>query len=352
MASIFDSKIWNPQVFDRYRETIPLIRTNALLTSGAFKKRADWPTMFPAQAGGNRITTPFTGRLDGEADNYNGVNDMTIDTIGTYQRDIIAIGRMKGWEEKDFTSSITGKDFMPEIAQQVNEWYDNENVGDVLAITNGIFSMPLDDGDTPPVPTINAPFVTSHTHDISGLSGDLSKFSETTIITAAQKACGMNMNVFSIAYMHSFIVANLTKIMQVEYMKFTDINGFTKDVPMATVNGKAVLMDDRLYNPTTGNYTSYILGVGAFDYADLPVQTPSSTSRDEITNGGISMLHTRQRKVFAPNGISYTMESQATLSPTRSELALGENWEIVLNQDKSKTIDIKSIPISRIISKG
>ena len=340
--SIFDSKIWNPQVFDKYRETIPMVRTNALLTSGAFKRRADWPAMFPDQTGGNKITTPYTGRLSGEADNYDGVTNMSISGIDTYSRDIVAVGRMKGWQEKDFTQSITGKDFMPEIAAQVNEYYDNINISDILAILDGMFSMPG---------AVNAPFITSHTHDISSNAG-ADKFDETTIITAAQKACGQNMNVFSIAYMHSFVVANLTKIMQVEYMKYTDVNGFTRDIAMATVNGKIVIMDDRLYDTATGNYKSYILGTDAIEYADLPVATPSSTSRDEEENGGISKLHTRQRKVYAPAGVSYTMAAQGGLSPAKSELELGINWDIIQNSDKSRTIDIRAIPIARIISKG
>jgi len=341
--SIFDSKIWNPQVFDKYRETIPLIRTVALLASGAFKRREDWKTMFPEQAGGNVIRTPFVGRLDGDADNYDGVTDMTISGIDTFMRDIVAIGRMKGWREYDFTQSIAGKDFMPEIAQQVNEWYDNQNVGDVLAMLIGIFAM---------TGALNLPFVQGHTHDISAGSGAASRFDETTIITAAQKACGMNMSVFSIGYMHSFIVANLTKIMQVEYMKYTDSNGFTKDVNMATVNGKVVLMDDRLYDSATGNYTSYLLGEGAFDTCDLPVAKPSSVSRDEETAGGISKLHTRQRKVYAPNGISFLAKAMGKASPARSELALGVNYGVVANSDNTKTIDHRSIPIARIISKG
>ncbi|MDR1673862.1 MAG: phage coat protein, partial [Oscillospiraceae bacterium] len=207
---IFDKTIWNDGVFDKYRETVPMVRTNALLTSGAFRHRADWAGLFPEQAGGNKATIPYTGILDGEADNYDGVTNMSLDGVDTFMQDIAVIGRMKGWQEKDFTYAISGKDFMPEIAKQVTAWYDNVNIGDILAILDGVFGMSG---------ALNADFVTSHTFDISANAGELAKFNETTTIEASQRACGQNMNVFSIAYMHSAVVAGLQKKAIVEYAK-------------------------------------------------------------------------------------------------------------------------------------
>lgn len=79
-------------------------------------------------------------------------------------------------------------------------------------------------------------------------------------------------------------------------------------------------------------------------------------SRDPKTNGGQDTLYTRQRKVFAPFGISYEKKSQATLSPTDAELANGANWDLVHSgetdeADRSYIAD-KAIPIARILSKG
>ena len=77
-------------------------------------------------------------------------------------------------------------------------------------------------------------------------------------------------------------------------------------------------------------------------------------SRDPKTNGGQDTLYSRQRKVFAPYGISYTRSSQATLSPTAAELEKGANWTLVHNGASSSKeyIDHKAIPIARIISSG
>ena len=68
------------------------------------------------------------------------------------------------------------------------------------------------------------------------------------------------------------------------------------------------------------------------------------------------MLFRSQRKVFAPFGISYEKASQATNSPTDTELAMGANWTLVHSGEGNAAdrsyIDHKAIAICRIISKG
>lgn len=76
-------------------------------------------------------------------------------------------------------------------------------------------------------------------------------------------------------------------------------------------------------------YTTYVLGNGSISYEDLGVKVPYEMNRNPEKNGGQDTLYTRQRKVFAPFGISYEKKSQATLSPTNEELKKGENWTLV-----------------------
>ncbi|MCL1831727.1 MAG: phage coat protein, partial [Oscillospiraceae bacterium] len=98
-------------------------------------------------------------------------------------------------------------------------------------------------------------------------------------------------------------------------------------------------------------YTTYILGEGAFSYEDISVKNAYELARDPKTNGGEDTLYMRQRKVFAPYGISYEKQIQASVSPTDEELADGENWTLA-NMDFDVYVDHKKIPIARIISKG
>lgn len=103
-------------------------------------------------------------------------------------------------------------------------------------------------------------------------------------------------------------------------------------------------------------YITYVLGDGAFDFEDIGAKVPYEMDRDPAKNGGQDTLYTRQRKVYAPYGISYTMNSQATDSPSDEELMMGANWELVhsgeASADQRSYINHKAIPICRIITKG
>ena len=77
-------------------------------------------------------------------------------------------------------------------------------------------------------------------------------------------------------------------------------------------------------------------------------------SRYPKTNGGQDTLYTRQRKLFAPRGISWVGAS-SIISPTNAELETGTNWEIVSNgkTDKDKKyFNLKAIPLVKIVTKG
>ena len=133
----------------------------------------------------------------------------------------------------------------------------------------------------------------------------------------------------------------------------------TRDLDMYTWNGRLVVVDDGLpavVGETDTTYTTYVLGDGAISFEDIGAKVPYEMERDPKTNGGEDVLYTRQRKVFAPFGISYEKKSQASLSPTDAELKNGANWTLVHSGEETESersyINHKAIPIARIISKG
>ena len=63
--SVFDKKNWNSEVFQKYLETVPRIKQNALLKSGVLRTRADLKSKLTDQVGGNFIVTPIVGRIGG-----------------------------------------------------------------------------------------------------------------------------------------------------------------------------------------------------------------------------------------------------------------------------------------------
>jgi len=400
----FDSKIFNGEVFQKYVDRVPNLKLNELLKSRAIVSRQDLAGAMADQVGGNYITTPLKGLISGSVPlNYDGVTDITSQTTQTFSHSRVVAGRAQAWTEKDFSYDITGGvDFMENVAQQVAEYWDEIDQATIIAILTGVFSMTDTEG---------ARFVSTHTHDITTVqnsNGDVGFMDGTTVNTAIQKACGDHKSKFSLAIMHSAVATNLENLRILTYMLYNDENGMQRETGMATLNGKLVIVDDSMpvmedqstatfsatsdtavtagktyytrtgtsgnyvytvvenpvdsaiatYYEKTGNgdpiYVTYLFGDGAIEYTNCGAKVPAEMSRDPKTNGGQDTLYSRQRKCWSPYGISFIgINNIATLSPTDAELATGSNWELVnTGGTNKKYINLKAIPIARILSKG
>lgn len=401
--SKFDSKSFNPVAFGKYMERIPATKRNELVKSKVLVGNAQIREAFNSQTGTAYATIPMTGRIGGKPQNYDGKTDMETNGTTTFERGVVVIGRMNSWTEKDFSTDITGgKNFMDNVAEQIVEYWDDVDQTTILAILSGIFAM---------TGAENLKFVNNHTYDISSEPGEdkdgnlLSSVGATTMNKAIQKACGDNKAKFAIAFMHSEVATTLENLRLLKYLKYTDADGIERDLTIGSWNGKAVLIDDSMpavsvqakyvaakkstvgalkcttagtgegevalaevqktlktakendyvvYMEAGTTYTSYVMGAGSIDFENIGAKVPQEMARDPKTNGGQDTLFSRQRKVFAPYGISYTKASQASLSPTDEELKDGKNWELVHNgePEQKEYIDHKAIPIARIISRG
>ena len=400
----FDSKIFNGEVFQKYVDRVPNLKLNELLKSRAIVSRQDLAGAMADQVGGNYITTPLKGLISGSVPlNYDGVTDITSQTTQTFSHSRVVAGRAQAWTEKDFSYDITGGvDFMENVAQQVAEYWDEIDQATIIAILTGVFSMSDTEG---------ARFVATHTHDITAIqnsNGDTGYMDGTTVNTAIQKACGDHKSKFSLAIMHSAVATNLENLRILTYLLYNDENGMQRETGMATLNGKLVIVDDSMpvmedqstatfsatsdtavtagktyytrtgtsgnyvytvvtnpvdsaiatYYEKTGNgdpiYVTYLFGDGAIEYTNCGAKVPAEMSRDPKTNGGQDTLYSRQRKCWSPYGISFIgINNISTLSPTDAELATGSNWELVnTGGTNKKYINLKAIPIARILSKG
>jgi len=341
MAEVFDSKIFNAEVFGKYVETVPSVKRNALLNAGVLRNRPELAAMLPDQTGGNFITLPMTGNIGGDALNYDGSTNITATSIDTFAQSMIVIGRAKAWAEKDFSFDITGHDFMAEIASQVSGYWDDVDQTTLLKILEGIFGVSTNN------------FSTDHTLDITGET--VKVVDAVTLNNAVQKAAGDNKDIFRVAIMHSQVATNLENLQVLTYWKETDANGVQRPVAMASWNGRTVMIDDAVPKSTSDgvtSYTTYILGDGAFDYADVGAKVPYEVYRDPTTAGGKDMLITRQRKIFAPRGFSFVQPSTPIVSPTDVQLATAARWTPVKNSASNAYFESKAIPIAKIISNG
>ena len=355
MGKYFDAKLFNGEVFQKYVDRIPNVHLNELIKSGAIITRPELASAMSDQVGGNYLTTPLKGLIGGTPLNYDGATNITSDSTATYSHSRVVVGRAKAWTEKDFSYDITGGvDFMENVAQQVSEYWTEQDQNMLISILNGVFSM---------TDAAGAEFVEEHTHDVSAVTnteGVLGYMDATTLNTAIQKAAGDHKGKFSLAIMHSKVATDLENQNLLTYLKYNDENGMQRDTNIATLNGRLVIIDDDMPVITSGTgtgatkkYVTYVFGRGAIEFTNCGAKVPYEMNRDPYKNGGEDTLISRQRKCWAPYGISFTQADMDTLSPTNGELEKGVNWEIVNTGGSSKVyLPHKVIPISRIISLG
>lgn len=344
----FDSKSFNAEAFGQYIETLPQANKNELVKSKVIRQSQRIKDLLSTQTGSFYGTIPLFGRIDGDALNYDGETDITATSMDTFEQSVIAVGRAKAWVERDFSADITaGVDFMDEVAKQVATYWDDVDTGIVMSILKGVFAM---------TGTKNADFVSEHTHDISAEGEGL--ITASTLNTAITKASGDKRAKFGLVFMHSAVATNLENLNLLNFLKYTDEQGVQRPLPMASWNGRLVIVDDGMPVETDeggAKYTTYVFGEGAFDFADLGVEVPYEMARDAAKNGGQTTLYSRKRVCYAPYGISFTKKSVAKMSPTNAELENGANWALI-NNGKSggelKSINHKDIAIARIISRG
>lgn len=354
MGEYFDAKLFNGEVFQKYVDRIPNVHLNQLLKSGAIVGRPELATAMADQVGGNYLTTPLKGLIGGTPLNYDGQTNITATSTKTYSHSRVVVGRAKAWTEKDFSYDITGGvDFMENVAQQVSEYWDEQDQAMLVSILNGVFSMS---------DTAGAEFVAEHTHDVSAITnteGVLGYMDATTLNTGIQKAAGDHKGKFSLALMHSKVATDLENQNLLTYIKYNDANGIQRDTNIATLNGRLVIVDDDMpvikgTGAAADKYVTYVFGQGAIEYTNCGAKVPYEMARDPYRNGGEDTLVSRQRKCWAPYGISFIgINGLGSLSPTDAELSDGDNWELVNTGGTSKEyIAHKVIPISRIISLG
>lgn len=397
MAGKFNAKFFNGEVFQKYIDRIPNPRKTELLKSRAIRGRPELASSMRDEVGGNYISTPLKGLISGSVPmNYDGNTDITPSSTETFMQSRVVVGRANAWAELDFSYDITGgEDFMENVAEQINDYWNEIDQDTLVAILKGVFSM---------TDTQGKKFVKTHTHDVTALlnaDGKTGVMDATTMNTSIQRASGDQKGKFTLVLMHSVVATNLENLKLLTYLKYNDADGMQRDIGLATLNGRLVLVDDSMpvehgydaatasttgavkvvaSDATTGqinladvkkgdfypanvaadayvveatHYISYVLGDGAIEYTDCGAKTPYEMDRNPAVKGGQDLLYSRQRKCWAPYGISFTKASMASASPTDAELAKGANWELVSSAGTTKTyIDPKTIPIARIISLG
>lgn len=374
---VFNSKNFNSEVFLKYLETVPRERLVKLLNSGVLVRDTSYGKALSDETGGNYITKPLKGRLTGAPVNLDGETNITASTLGTFKQGVVALGRANGFTELDFTESMTGHDFMSDVAVQLRGYWEDVNEGLLLSILKGAFAVALANNV---VDTQKVVAVETLNDAMTQVSGDLKDH-------------------FALAIMHSQVAKVLENQKLLEYFKYNDANGIQRDLNIGTWNGRLAIVTDRcpstvvpaqyqatadedivegktyytkdgdVYTPVANpvkadiatyyekvadaytEYTSYVLGRGAIAYDELFVKVPVEMARDPFTKGGSETLISRERLVLVPYGVTFKQSAMSGNSPTDAELEDGASWELVKDTNNN-AINTKVLPFLAIITRS
>lgn len=218
MAGKFNAKFFNGEVFQKYIDRIPNPRKTELLKSRAIRSRPELASSMRDEVGGNYISTPLKGLISGSVPmNYDGNTDITPSSTETFMQSRVVVGRANAWAELDFSYDITGgEDFMENVAEQINDYWNEIDQDTLVAILKGVFSM---------TDTQGKKFVTTHTHDVTALlnaDGKTGVMDATTMNTAIQRASGDQKGKFTLVLMHSVVATNLENLKLLTYLKYND----------------------------------------------------------------------------------------------------------------------------------
>lgn len=357
----FDSKSFNPEAFGAYVKRIPNVTKTELAKSGAVGKNEQAATALANQTGSLYARIPYFGRISGKtSQNNDGNTDITSSNTTTYEQGFVTASRMDSWTERNFSKNITaGVDFMDNVAAQISDYKMEVKQGMLLSILKGIFAMTTSGGTVPAKAAKE--FIEKHTYDLTANTDETAFVGASTLNSAIQQACGDNKDIFKLVIMHSTVATNLENLRLLKYLTQTDTDGITKDLGIATWNGRLVLIDDGMPTkdvaadtskniPAYTAYTTYVLGEGAIVLDDIGDSVPYEMSRDAKANGGQDTLYVRDRYICGVDGISFEKPSSITASASNTDLETGTNWNII--NDGTDSIPHKSIAITRIISKG
>lgn len=331
---------YDAEIFNYDWKNTPDVIMTSMLTSGAVVNDAEIANLI--STGSNFFTVPFYDLIGGSPDLYNGATDFTYTSLtgGSYSG--VVYGRMKAWNAVSFIKDFnSGADPMAQIVAGVAQYWQKQRQTKLIAILGAIFGITGDADWT--LHTTNIATTTTTT-------ADSNRIGVTSINDACVKANGDNASGYSLAIMHSVVANRLANLQLLEYSKYTDPSGITRNLPIGTINGLTVIVNDLC--PKTANatdtdefdYTTYILGLGSIRYAQAPVDKPSEMDRDPKTNGGMDMIYTRVRECFAPAGFSFKGSTTADVAIADNVLTASASWE--------RKMPAKSIYMARLITNG
>lgn len=237
MANTWLNFPFDAELFFQLWQAEPDPVLTAILESGAMV--SDPVISSHIQNDGNIYSIPYYNTLSGDPVNYDGKTDITSDeTSGDVQTGVV-FGRAKGFTARNFVAELSGSDPMAHIIASIGRYWAKYRQKVMLGMLDGVFGITGD--------------ATFAKHTINLADGTLTaphKMEATTIGDAAVSVLGDNASAMTLAIMHSHVANTLENLEILEFRKYTDALGMQRQIQLADINGRTVVVDDSVpYTP-------------------------------------------------------------------------------------------------------
>jgi hypothetical protein len=313
ISDVIVPEVFNPYVIERTAEL------SAFYQSGIIARNPELDRL--ASSGGKLVNMPFWEDLTGPDE---VLSDQTALTVGkiTASQDVAALlARGRAWSVNDLAKALSGDDPMAAIGDLVAAYWARRFQAILIKTLDGIFGH--DDTE-----------MNTNQHDISSnpAAKDDDVISAKTAVDAIYKL-GDNADKLTGFAMHSATVAKLAKDDLIEYIKPSEGSA---EVPYFL--GKRVVVDDGL-PVSSGVYTTYIFGAGAFGWGEGGAPVPTETARDALS--GDDILVNRRHFILHPRGVAFQNNQVSGPTPSNTELADYRNWERVYESKNVRIVQFK-----------
>ncbi|MFB5065988.1 MAG: coat protein [Candidatus Wallacebacter cryptica] len=311
ISDVIVPEVFNPYVIQRTAEL------SAFYQSGIIARTPELDRL--ASSGGRLLNMPFWEDLEGDDEVLSDTEALTVGKITAAQDVAALLARGRAWSVNDLAKALSGDDPMAAIGDLVADYWARRFQAILIKTLDGIF------GDT-------ATGMDTNKHDISSEDGDAAVIDAKTAIDAIYKL-GDSYDKLTGFAMHSATVAKLAKADLIEYIKPSEGE---PDVP--TFLGKRVIVDDG--SPaSSGVYTTYIFGAGAFGWGEGGAPVPTETARKALAGDDI-LIH-RRHFILHPRGVAFQNASVSGPTPSNTELANYENWKRVYEPKNVRIVQFK-----------
>ena len=313
MANTVLSDLVVPEVFTPYMIEQTSVKS-AVLNSGIVRNVTGAAGI--VDMGGHEIKMPSFEDLTGD-DSVAAADGTALvpGKIGTQTMVVPVLNRERAFSANALAGAMAGTNPIQAIGSLISSYRARQLQKAVINTLDGAMAA-----------------VTANVSDITASSGAASKFNAETFLDAQYKL-GDHFDKLGAVMVHSATKKKMEKDNLIDFSRDSDGN------EMVTYRGKPVIVDDGL-TVSSGDYTSYIIGMGALNFAELSVPNAFETYREELENN--DGLIQRRRYALSIPGVSYTGTLDGT-TPTNAALATSGNWTLVY--------EAQNVPVVQFIHK-